>query len=154
MRFPQLVRVSGVTEKFIWVGWIALVAAGIPLVLLKGFVDELMIIKLSLVVIVGVNGVPLYLLQKKLRGHDEASDVPRPVIFRLALCLLVSQFGWWGAMLIGFLHRHVQSEINWPPAPWLWVGLLVAAIALVWAVGEAVLKRWGRSAERRAAAGG
>jgi hypothetical protein len=21
-------------------------------------------------------------------------------------------------MLIGFLHRHVQSVIQWPPAPW------------------------------------
>ena len=141
VRFPQLIRVSGVTEKIIWAGWVVLVTAGVPLAMLKGFIDELMVIKLVLVAMVGLNGVPLYLLQKKLRAYKEVDEVPSRVIFRMGLCLLVSQIGWWGAMLIGFLHRHVQTQINWPSQPWLSVGLLIGSILLIWGAGEALLKK-------------
>ena len=141
--FPQLIRVSGVTEKFIWGGWGLMVAAGVPLLVLKGVVDELLIVKLVLVGLIGINGVPLYFLQKRLRGYSEGDEVPRVVMFRLTLCLFVSQVGWWGAMLIGFLHRHVQTVIRWPQSPWLVSGAVVGALLLLWVGGEAVLRRRG-----------
>lgn len=140
-RFPQVVRVSGVTEKFIWVGWGVMVAAGIPLLVLKGEIDELMIIKLFFVALIGINGIPLHVLQKKVRGYEEGDDVPTVILFRLTLSLFVSQLAWWSAVLIGFLHRHVQTIIEWPDAPWLMIGFIVAALLIIWTSGEVLIRR-------------
>ncbi len=140
--FPQVTKVSGVTARFIWVGWGGMVAAGIPLILLKGMVDDLMIVKLFLVAVIGVNGVLLHLLHKRVEHYKEGEDVPPVLMFRLTLSLLVSQLAWWGALLIGFLHRHVQSVISWPDTPWLACALALASVLLLWAGGEAAMKRW------------
>lgn len=146
-RFPQVVRVSGVTEKFIWAGWGLMVAAGIPLLVLKGVIDNLLIVKLFFVALIGLNGIPLYTLQKQVRGYEEGDDVPTLTLFRLTLSLFVSQLAWWSAVLIGFLHRHVQSVIEWPDAPWLLIGFVVAALLIIWAGGEALIERNRRSAD-------
>lgn len=140
VRFPQLISVSGVTEKFIWAGWGTMVAAGIPLAILKGVIDNLMTIKLFFVVLIGVNGVLLHFLHKRVEGYQEGDEVPKIVMFRLILALTVSQISWWSAFSIGFLHRHVQTIINYPDTPWLAIGLIIAALAAVWAAGELFLK--------------
>ncbi len=140
VRFPQLVRVSGVTKKFIWVGWGTMVAAGLPLVLLKGAVDNLMIIKLFFVALIGINGVLLHLLHKRVEGYKEGEDVPKITMFRLILLLSVSQISWWSAFSIGFLHRHVQTIIEYPNTPWLVNGFIVAALLFIWASGEMLLR--------------
>lgn len=141
VRFNQIVNVSGVTEKFIWAGWGGMVAAGIPLIILKGEVDNLMIIKLAFVAIIGINGVPLHLLQKKLTEFKDDDVVPAIFIFRLGLTITVSQVGWWGAVLIGFLHRHVSTIIQWPDSPWLYIGLIIAGFLVIWVIGEILLKQ-------------
>jgi hypothetical protein len=61
-------------------------------------------------------------------------------MFRSMLLLLVSQLGWWSAMLIGFLHRHVQTIINYPDTPYLISGLILTAILIIWATGEMLLR--------------
>ena len=147
-RFPQVVRVSGVTENFIWAGWGLMVAAGIPLLVLKGEVDNLLIVKLFFVALIGLNGLALHGLQKKVRGYQEGDDVPTVTLFRLALSLLVSQMAWWSAVLIGFLHRHVQTIIEWPEHPWLMIGGIVATLTLVWAAGETWIKHNRAAAEQ------
>jgi len=141
IRFPQLVKVSGETERFIWAGWAGMVAAGIPLLLLKGVVDDLMIVKLFFVALIGVNGLALHWLHKQVEHYRDGDDIPRLLMFRLVLSLAVSQFGWWSAMVIGFLHRHVQSIIEWPDAPWLVSAFILTTILVLWAGGEAVLRR-------------
>lgn len=141
VRFPQLIRVSGVTEKFIWAGWSIMVAAGVPLLVLKGEVDELMMVKLFFVAVVGVNGGVLYFLHKKVQDYREGDDVPTLVLFRLSLSLFVSQLSWWSAVLIGFLHRHVQSIIRWPDSPWLMIGIIVVSLSAIWACGEGLVRR-------------
>ncbi len=141
VRFSQVIRVSGVTEWFIWIGWGGMVAAGIPLLILKGEIDNLLIIKLFFVVLIGLNGIPLHLLHKKVSKFEEGDEVPRVFMFRLILCLLISQLGWWGAVTIGFMHRHVQTIINWPDVPWLVIALILAGILVVWVSGEALLKK-------------
>ncbi len=140
VRFPQVVSVSGVTEKFIWAGWGIMILAGIPLILLKGEVDNLMIIKLFFVVMIGVNGYLLHLLHKRVEGYREGEDVPIITMFRLTLSLFVSQFAWWSAFTIGFLHRHVQTIIEYPNSPLLVCGLIILAILVIWAGGEMLLK--------------
>lgn len=143
VRFSEVVRVSGVTETFIWIGWSGMVAAGIPLLILKGEIDNLLIIKLFFVILIGLNGIPLHFLHKKVDDYSEGDDVPRVFMFRLILCLLVSQLGWWGAVTIGFMHRHVQTIIEWPDAPFLVSALILAGILSIWGVGEALLKAKG-----------
>ena len=140
VRFNQIVKVSGVTEKFIWIGWAGMVAVGIPLIIMKGEVDNLMIIKLVFVAIIGINGYPLHLLQKKMAEFTDQDVVPGVFIFRLMLSITLSQIGWWGAVIIGFLHRHIWSIIEWPDQPWLFVGIFIAAFLAIWAVGETFLK--------------
>jgi len=140
VRFPQVVRVAGVTEIFVWMGWGTMVAAGIPLLVLKGVVDDLMIVKLFFVALIGVNGVFLYRIRERVKSFEHGSDVPRIVMFRAVLSLAVSQIAWWGALTIGFLHRHVQSVIEWPPTPWLASAGIAAVLLLVWATGEAVFR--------------
>ncbi|MEX0685934.1 MAG: hypothetical protein WD267_12675 [Balneolales bacterium] len=141
VHFKQLVSVSSVTEKFIWTGWTGMVAAGIPLIILKGEVDNLMLIKLAFVVLIGLNGFPLHLLQKKLSEFKNKDVVPGIFIYRLILSITLSQIGWWGAVLIGFLHRHVSTIIEWPGRPWLYIVLLVAIFLVIWIIGEVVLKK-------------
>lgn len=141
LRFKRIVRLSGVTEKFIMTGWIGMVVTGIPMIIMKGEVDNLMMIKIALVALVGLNGYPLHLLQKKMKEFKEDSVVPAIHIFRLSLSLTVSQVGWWGAILIGFLHRHVESIINWPDQPWLYTGVLIAVFLAIWAAGETFFKQ-------------
>ncbi|NNF57279.1 MAG: hypothetical protein HKN04_03475 [Rhodothermaceae bacterium] len=141
VRFPQVVRVSGVTERFIWAGWGLMVAAGIPLLVLKGVIDNLLIVKLFFVILIGLNGLPLHVLQKQVRGYEEGDAVPTLTLFRLTLALFVSQLAWWSAVLIGFLHRHVQTVIEWPDTPWLLIGLVVAILLALWASGEVLIRR-------------
>ncbi|MEX0720572.1 MAG: hypothetical protein WD059_07880 [Balneolaceae bacterium] len=141
VRFNQIVDVSGVTEKFILTGWFGMVAVGIPMIALKGEVDNLMTIKLAFVALVGINGYPLHLLQKKLEKFKDKDVVPGIFIFRLTLAIMLSQIGWWGAITIGFLHRHVSTIIEWPDQPWLFIGIFIAAFLIIWGIGEAVLKQ-------------
>lgn len=147
VRFPQVVRVSSVTEKFVWAGWGVMVATGIPLLVLKGEVDNLLVVKLFFVVLIGLNGILLHVLHDRIRGYEQGRDVPATVLFRLSFALLVSQVAWWGALLIGFLHRHVQSIIEWPDPPWVLIGLIVAAFLVIWAGGEVLVRRKRRAAE-------
>lgn len=141
--FRQIVEVSKVTEKFIWAGWTGMVIVGIPLLILKGEIDNLMIIKLVFVAMIGINGYPLHLLHKTLTGFKKKDVVPGVFIFRLGLSITVSQIGWWGAVLIGFLHRHVQEIIEWPDQPWLFLGLFAAGVLVIWIIGEVILKQQG-----------
>ena len=140
IRFKQIVHISGITTYFVWAGWTGMVLTGIPLALLKGKVDELMIIKLFFVLLIGLNGIVLHLHQKRLKSFDSEHEVTMHFMFHLGFSLFVSQLAWWGAMLIGFLHRHIWTEITWPPHPWLVVGLILLGLFIVWAAGELILK--------------
>lgn len=147
-RFPHIVRVSGHTETFIWAGWCLTVAAGIPLLVIKAEIDNLLLVKLFFVALVGANGVLLRRIQQRLAGYAEGDDVPAVVMFRAAFCLFVSQLGWWGAVSIGFAHRHIQTVIDWPPMPWLVMAAILFALAAIWAGGERAIRRNEETAER------
>jgi len=140
VRFPQVVRVSSKTEKFIWAGWLILVGAGIPLILIKGFVDNLMVVKLFFVGVIAVNGVFLHIIHKALERYMHSENIPKIIIFRLTLAIVVSQLSWWSAFTIGFLHRHVESIINWPNHPYLVCSLILTGFLIIWGIGERIIK--------------
>ena len=142
LRFRQVVKVSGVNESFIWIGWAGMVATGIPLIILKSEIDNLMILKFLFVAMIGVNGIMLHLLQKRMESFSGEQNVSIRFMFRLGLALFVSQLAWWGALIIGFLHRHIWNIIDWPGRPWLVSAAIVASLLLIWAVVEACLRRW------------
>lgn len=142
--YQQVVAVSAVTEKFVWIGWSTMVTAGIPLIVIKGYIDNLMWIKLFFVALIGVNGLVLRRVQRRAEDFVDRDTLPARFLVWSALSLGVSQIGWWGAVLIGFLHRHVQSIIEWPPAPWPAVAplLLLAGVGVVGLVARAIT-HWG-----------
>lgn len=142
--YRQVVAVSAVTERFVWVGWSTMVAAGIPLIVIKGQIDNLMWIKLFFVALIGANGLALHRVQRRAADFGPGDELPSRFVVWSVLALAVSQIGWWGAMLIGFLHRHVQSVIQWPPAPWPVLGpvLLLLGLAVVGLVARAIT-HWG-----------
>ncbi len=59
-------------------------------------------VKLGLVLLVALNGLHAWTLQPRLSGGT--GPVPRGVLVRSAVTVLVSQVGWWGATAIGFLN--------------------------------------------------
>ncbi len=142
--YRQVVSVSAVTERFVWVGWSLMVVAGVPMLLIKGEVDNLMAIKLFFVALIGLNGLALHRVQQRAGEFGEGDELPSRFVVWSALSLTVSQIGWWGAVLIGFLHRHVQSVIQWPPAPWPLLGpvLLLLGLGAVGLVARAIT-HWG-----------
>ncbi|SDM64064.1 hypothetical protein SAMN05421823_11811 [Catalinimonas alkaloidigena] len=141
VRFTQVIKVSGITEYFIWAGWALMVAAGVPLLVLKGELDQLMVIKLFFVGLVGLNGLPLHLLHQQLKRFKDGDQVPKLFLFRLILCLSISQLGWWGAVVIGFFHRHIWTIIEWPARPGVMIALFVGSLLLIWVGGEALGRR-------------
>ena len=86
-------------------------------------------------------------LQRKVRGYAEGDDVPTLVLFRLALSLFVSQLAWWTAIVIGFLHRHVQTVIDWPDSPWLLIGIVLSTLGALWIGGELLIRQNRRAAD-------
>jgi hypothetical protein len=135
-----VVRVAHTTQMLIWVGWIGLVCSGLFLITTKGFVDNLTAIKLFFVVMLGLNGVALHFLKRGFEKYEKQDWVPAIYKFRIGLTSAVSQLGWWGALSIGFLHRHWRHEINWPENPWLVMGGILVIFIGVLLIGEIKLK--------------
>src|SRR5690625_489139 len=102
---------------------------------------KLIYIKIALVTLIGMTGYLMHLMHEKIKEFKEDDVVPAIHIFRLSLALTVSQAGWWGAILIGFLHRHVESVINWLEQPWLYIGLLIATFLTIWGACELFFKQ-------------
>jgi hypothetical protein len=135
-----LVSVSAITSKVIWIGWAGLVATGIPLILMKGYVDNLTKLKLFFVLLVGLNGLFLHWLHGQLTKVQERNTLPPLLKFRTFVGSLISQVAWWGALLIGFAHRHWQHTILWPSNPWLYIAGISLAFILLIIGGELVFR--------------
>lgn len=142
--YRQIITVSSVTQNFVWIGWSMMIATGIPLIVIKGEIDNLTWIKLFLVALIGANGLALHRVHKRAAEFFPGDALPSRFLVWSALSLVVSQIGWWGAVLIGFLHRHVQSIIQWPPAPWPVVApaLLLLGLGALGLIARAIT-HWG-----------
>ncbi|MGD2169302.1 MAG: hypothetical protein PVI40_03580 [Chlamydiota bacterium] len=138
IRFPHLVSISNETKNFIWLGWVIMIMSGIPLIYLKGEIDNLMVIKLFFVALIGINGVFLHKIHEKIQNYKKGEHVPNITMFHLVLGLFISQLAWWCALAIGFVHRHIQSVINWPPFPFLVCISIAVGLIIIWKVGERV----------------
>lgn len=134
-----LTQVTRQTKKLIWLGYSGLVASGIGLLIAKGYIDNLTKIKLFFVLMVGVNGFFLHTIDKRFAKQADDHQMPPSLKWRVVIASMVSQVGWWGAIIIGFVHHEWQSFIPWPDNPWLYMGYIIVAFALLTFVVKAVL---------------
>jgi hypothetical protein len=139
-KMTEITAIADVTEKLIWIGWTGLVLSGSCLLYMKGYIDNLTWIKLFFVAMLGVNGIFLYRINKALKVIGD-NPMPKQLFFRIGLASTISQIGWWGAVLIGFVHRHIESYIDWPPQPALFIIIFAAVILLVGFCGDMIYKK-------------
>jgi hypothetical protein len=134
-------KVANITQVLIWVGWTGLVISGINLIVLKGYLDSLTLIKLFFVLLLGLNGIFLHVIKKALDKFKTFNDVPKLWRFRIGLASLISQTGWWAAIFIGFIHRHINHSINWPENPLTWLFGLSLIFIFIILIGEILFKK-------------
>ncbi len=134
-------KVANITQKLIWVGWTGMVISGFNLIILKGYVDNLTKIKIFLVLLIGLNGWFLHKIKQTLKQHAQFSDIPNKIKFNIFFSTLISQIGWWGALVIGFVHRHIKHNIVYPENPYLWIINLLLGLACIFILGRMVFKK-------------
>lgn len=86
----------------IWLGMAGLVVTG--LFLRPNLESPLTLVKLGLVFAVTVNGLYAHWLGQRLERYGDDVPLPRHLTVQSGLAATVSQTGWWGATLIGFLN--------------------------------------------------
>ncbi|MBP0450138.1 hypothetical protein J5Y04_11320 [Kitasatospora sp. RG8] len=88
----------------VWGGLAGLVLSGVMLE--PDLSSGLTQVKLGLVLLIALNGVYASTLHRRLTAYGDRRP-PAPLLTRGAASALVSQAGWWGAVLIGFYNtRH------------------------------------------------
>ena len=97
----DLLRAAANAHLPIWLGYAGLVLSG--MLLEPDLSSGATRVKLGLVLLIGWNGALAMTLQTPLaRLSDPASE--RRVLLVAGVCAGVSQVGWWGAMVLGFLN--------------------------------------------------
>lgn len=139
LQMPQ--KVANITQPLIWLGWTGLVVSGIFLLNIKGAISGITVLKLFFVIMLGLNGIFLHFIKKALDSFQSLEQIPNIWKFRIGLASLISQTGWWGALIIGFLNRHLGKSAPkiHDPLPWLLAfafGFLIIAI-----IGEKVFQK-------------
>lgn len=134
-------QTAHITQRLIWIGWTGLVLSGIGLISLKGYIDNLTAIKLFFVALLGLNGIFLHTIKKSFDSVSDSDQISPLLFFRISLASTISQLGWWGAVVIGFVHRHIDHYIAWPAHPSIWIAGMLLLISIVSLLGETLLRK-------------
>ncbi|REK89035.1 hypothetical protein DY245_17440 [Streptomyces inhibens] len=102
-RLTDVLRTACALQVPIWLGLAGLVVTG--LFLRPDLASPLTRLKLGLVLAITLNGLYAHWLGQRLDRYTDAR-VPRPLRIQSGVAAAVSQLGWWGASLIGFLNGH------------------------------------------------
>lgn len=100
-RLSDVLRTACALQVPIWLGLAGLVVTG--LFLRPDLASPLTLLKLGLVLVITLNGLYAHWLGQRLDGCRDGR-VPRTLRIRTSVAASVSQLGWWGASLIGFLN--------------------------------------------------
>jgi len=96
----EVLTVSGGTSLLVWTGLTGLVGSGT--LLSPDLGDGLTQVKLALVLVVALNGAFARVVQHRL---EDAGDRASVGLLGIGVATaMVSQAGWWGAALVGFLN--------------------------------------------------
>ena len=134
-------QTANITQRLIWLGWLGLVASGMTLVVMRGSVSNITLIKIFFVAMLGVNGIFLHLIKKNFDKLAGLEKIPAIYKFRIALTSVISQLGWWGAIIIGFLNTKFRGQVPQPENPWVYMAGIVLVFGVVFMLGETFLKR-------------
>jgi hypothetical protein len=85
-----------------WIGYAGLTLSG--MLLQPDLTNPLTQLKLALVVVIGWNGVVAALTQRWLARIASGGVLSQRRLLACACSGVVSQLGWWGAMLLGFVN--------------------------------------------------
>lgn len=133
-------KVAETTQKLIWAGYTGMILSGSYLIFTKGYIDNLTKIKIFLVIMIGLNGIFLHTIKKSFEKLQNEYEITQILKFRMFVATSISQTGWWGAMLIGFVHRHIQHNIPWPSNPWIYMFAIAGLFLILASVGEITFK--------------
>ena len=97
---PETLRLASANHTVIWAGLAGLVLSG--MLLHPDLTSPLTRLKLGLVLLIALNGVVAHCVQVRL---DASRGRPTPaLVLWSATSAGVSQLGWWGATLVGFVN--------------------------------------------------
>lgn len=134
-------QVANTTQPLIWFGWTGLVLTGIPLILMKDVISGLSILKIFAVLLVGLNGVFLHFIKKSMDGITDDSVLPNLIKFRITLATVISQLGWWTAIVIGFLNNKLKADAPKILDPYLFIIPFCVVLVFTFIIGELILRR-------------
>lgn len=134
-------RVAVTTQRLIWVGFTGLVISGAAMLYMKGSVSDQTMLKLFFVLMVGLNGIFLHTIKKSLDAlGDNVEQVPPRIFFRIGLASTISQLGWWGATIIGFVNRQMRITLSWAEHYPIIIANIVVALGVIALVGHLLTK--------------
>jgi hypothetical protein len=134
-------KVATITQRLIWLGWGGLVLTGAYMLIQKGSISNITALKLFFVALLGVNGINLHFIKKSFAHYLSSSLIPKILYFRMGLASTISQLGWWGAIVIGFLNVRFPGKITGPMHPEYFMVGILALILIVALGGQTVLKK-------------
>ncbi len=141
LKLSTVNTIAEVGQKLIWTGWVGLIISGTVLILFKGYIDQLTAIKLFFVGLVGLNGIYLHIIKKSSEHIQDNDELPILLRFRITLASTISQIGWWGAVIIGFVHRHISHNIPYPANPWIWMIGIFLTISVLAILIEVIFRK-------------
>jgi hypothetical protein len=97
--------VARITQLLIWLGFFGLVFTG--LLLTGGVIPSTGIrsVKMLFVGMLGLNGIFLHTIRQSYQTYLNRKfiELPLSIRIRIFLASAISQIGWWGAIIIGFV---------------------------------------------------
>jgi hypothetical protein len=99
----ELLQAVRAVHVLVWLGLGGLVLSG--LVLRPDLSSVLVQVKLGLVFVVTLNGLFAYSVAQRLSRYADC-PVPRRLLVQSGAAALISQAGWWGATILGFINSH------------------------------------------------
>lgn len=103
--FTESTRLAAAAGPIIWAGLAGLIGSGA--LLHPNLSSPLTILKLFLVLAVAWNGAAMSVFRRRLARlppNTTPAELPRTDWWILAVSSTVSQIGWWGAIIIGFIN--------------------------------------------------
>ncbi len=132
--------VAEVTQPLIWIGWSGLVLSGSALLIMKGSVSGLTAIKLFFVALLGLNGLYLHITKQSFPTSPDTISIPSILKFRITIASTLSQIGWWGAIIIGFLNTKVKTNIPVIDNPLLFIVPFGIIVLITIITGEFIFR--------------
>ncbi len=140
VHLAQVIAVAKVTQMLIWIGWLGAVISGYILMQEFTRIPNLVWFKIFLVVLLGVNGVFLHYIKvalEKISGDNISNELK----FRIGFGSFISQIGWWGAIIIGFMGHELHKNTPKLPSIWPYIGGSMIILIAVYIVGTFVTRK-------------